>query len=192
MKCPPEAPAGDLARTTDTEGEHTVFDYDSSRRLAKITTPARPEPPHTSWSYDEIGNEAAGATNPEGTRTRGTGTGCSRMTSITAGGRTYAGQCGSTERIGLGDTFFHHGPLGLSAGSTAGVDTGFNREPGGTLKSMTREGKSHYCLTDALCSVVAPADETGAKANAHAYSPRGVRRATTSRTLPQSSRSAGG
>ncbi|WP_308370055.1 hypothetical protein [Streptomyces sp. McG3] len=55
---------------------------------------------------------------------------------------------------------------------------------------MTRGRKNHYCLTDALCSVVAPADETGAKANA--YSPRGVRRATTSRTLPQSNRFAGG
>ncbi len=65
------------------------------------------------------------------------------MTSITTGGKTYAGQYGSTdqsERIKLGDTFFHNGPLGLSATSTAGVDTGFNREPGGTLNSMTRGG----------------------------------------------------
>ncbi len=35
------------------------------------------------------------------------------MTSITTGGKTYAGQYGSTdqsERIKLGDTFFHNGP----------------------------------------------------------------------------------
>ncbi|MDW4919019.1 RHS repeat protein, partial [Streptomyces californicus] len=104
----------------------------------------------------------------------------SQMTSITTGGKTYAGQYGSTdqsERVKLGDTFFHNGPLGLSATSTAGVDTGFNREPGGTLNSMTRGGKNHYYLTDALGSVVALADETGTKVNTYAYSPRGVQRA---------------
>ncbi len=43
----------------------------------------------------------------------------------------------------VGDAFFHNGALGLSTASTAGVDTGFNREPGGTLNSMTRGGKNH-------------------------------------------------
>ncbi|CAM5360108.1 hypothetical protein SCALM49S_00194 [Streptomyces californicus] len=99
----------------------------------------------TNWSYDRIGNETAAASTPESTRTGITWSDHSQMTSITTGGKTYAGQYGSTdqsERIKLGDTFFHNGPLGLSATSTAGVDTGFNREPGGTLNSMTR-GKNH-------------------------------------------------
>ncbi|KOG76229.1 MULTISPECIES: RHS repeat-associated core domain-containing protein, partial [Streptomyces] len=119
----------------------------------------------------------------------------SQMTSITTGGKTYAGQYGSTdqsERIKLGDTFFHNGPLGLSATSTAGVDTGFNREPGGTLNSMTRGGKNHYYLTDALGSVVALADETGTKVNTYAYSPRGVQRAGTTEQVHQPYRFAGG
>ncbi|MFD8258728.1 hypothetical protein ACFV19_07255 [Streptomyces griseoluteus] len=53
---------------------------------------------------------------PEGLR-RG------QMSSITVNGKADAGQYGSTdqsERIKLGDTLFHHGPLGLSAKTTAG------------------------------------------------------------------------
>ncbi|MEU9673335.1 RHS repeat-associated core domain-containing protein [Streptomyces parvus] len=147
------------------------------------------------WSYDKIGNETAAASTPESTRTGMTWSDHSQMTSITTGGTTYAGQYGSTdqsERIKLGDTFFHNGPLGLSATSTAGVDTGFNREPGGTLNSMTRGGKNHYYLTDALGSVVALADEAGAKVNTYAYSPRGVQRAATAEQVPQPYRFAGG
>lgn len=56
------------------------------------------------------------------------------MTSITVGAKIYAGQYGSTDRsarIKLGDTFFPNSPLGLSAKTTAGVDMGFDREPGG-------------------------------------------------------------
>ncbi len=98
------------------------------------------------------------------------------MTSITVGAKIYAGQYGSTDRsarIKLGDTFFPNSPLGLSAKTTAGVDMGFDREPGVTLNSMTTGGKSYYCLTDAPGSVVAVADETGTKVNTYAYSPRG-------------------
>ncbi|MFJ3936822.1 RHS repeat-associated core domain-containing protein [Streptomyces parvus] len=149
----------------------------------------------TNWSYDKIGNETAAASTPESTRTGITWSDHSQMTSITTGGRTYAGQYGSTdqsERIKLGDTFFHNGPLGLSATSTAGVDTGFNREPGGTLNSVTRGGKNHYYLTDALGSVVALADDAGAKVNTYAYSPRGVQRAATAEQVPQPYRFAGG
>ncbi|MGW6287304.1 RHS repeat-associated core domain-containing protein [Streptomyces sp. NPDC055107] len=148
----------------------------------------------TNWSYDQIGNETAGASTSEATRTGVKWTDYSQMTSITTGGKTYAGQYGSTdqsERIKLGDTSFHNGPLGLAATSTAGVDTGFNREPGGTLNSMTRGGKNHYYLTDALGSVVALADDTGTKVNTYAYSPRGVQR-TTTETAPQPYRFAGG
>ncbi|MEW1611443.1 MULTISPECIES: RHS repeat-associated core domain-containing protein [unclassified Streptomyces] len=148
----------------------------------------------TNWSYDKIGNETAGASTPEGTRTGVKWTDYSQMTSITTGGKTYAGQYGSTdqsERVKLGDTFFHNGPLGLSATSTAGVDTGFNREPGGKLNSMTRGGKNYYYLTDALGSVVVLADEAGTKVNTYAYSPRGVQRTTTEQ-VPQPYRFAGG
>ncbi|MFJ9621959.1 RHS repeat-associated core domain-containing protein [Streptomyces sp. NPDC101181] len=149
----------------------------------------------TNWSYNQIGNETAAASTTEGTRTGIKWTDHSQMTSITTGGKTHTGQYGSTdqsERIKLGDTFFHNGPLGLSAASTAGIDTGFNREPGGTLNSMTRGGKNHYYLTDALGSVVALADEAGTKVNTYAYSPRGVQRTTTTEQVPQPYRFAGG
>ncbi|WLQ45218.1 RHS repeat-associated core domain-containing protein [Streptomyces laculatispora] len=149
----------------------------------------------TNWSYDKIGNETAGASTPEGTRTGETWSDYSQMTSVTVAGKTYAGQYGSTdqsERIKLGDTFFHNGPIGLAGTSTAGIDTGFNREPEGTLNSMTRGGKNYYYLTDALGSVVAVADETGTKVNSYGYSPRGVPRSTTSETVAQPYRFAGG
>ncbi|MFC8176170.1 RHS repeat-associated core domain-containing protein [Streptomyces sp. NPDC057325] len=149
----------------------------------------------TNWSYDKVGNETAGASTPEGTRTAATWSDHSQMTSVTVGGKTYAGQYGSTdqsERIKLGDTYFHNGPLGLSAKSLGGVDTGFNREPGGTLNSMTTGGKSYYYLTDALGSVVALADEAGTKVNSYSYSPRGVQRAGTSEQVPQPYQFAGG
>ncbi|MET9935130.1 MULTISPECIES: RHS repeat-associated core domain-containing protein [unclassified Streptomyces] len=147
------------------------------------------------WSYDKIGNETAGASTPEGTRTAEKWSDYSQLTSLTVGGKVYAGQYGSTdqsERIKLGDTFFHNGPLGLSAKTTAGVDTGFNREPGGTLNSMTTGGASYYYLTDALGSVVALADGTGTKVNTYSYSPRGVQRAATSEKVSQPYRFAGG
>ncbi|MET9800298.1 RHS repeat-associated core domain-containing protein [Streptomyces sp. NPDC006368] len=147
------------------------------------------------WSYDKLGNETAGASTPEGTRTGETWSDHSQLTSITVGGKTYAGQYGSTdqsERIKLGDTFFHNGPLGLSARTTAGVDMGFNREPGGTLNSMTTGGKSYYYLTDAIGSVIGVADEAGAKVNTYSYSPRGVQRAGTGEQVPQPYRFAGG
>ncbi|MEW2551515.1 RHS repeat-associated core domain-containing protein [Streptomyces zhihengii] len=148
----------------------------------------------TGWSYDKLGNETAGASTPEGARTAAKWSDHSQMTSVTVGGKTYAGQYGSTdqsERIKLGDTFFHNGPLGLSAQSTGGVDTGFNREPGGTLNSMTTGGKSYYYLTDALGSVVALADESGTKVNSYSYSPRGVQRSFTEQ-VSQPYRFAGG
>ncbi|MEU0127683.1 RHS repeat-associated core domain-containing protein [Streptomyces sp. NPDC006289] len=149
----------------------------------------------TNWSYDKIGNETAGASTPEDTRTGEKWSDYSQMTSVTVAGKTYAGQYGSTdqsERIKLGDTYFHNGPIGLAGTSTAGVDTGFNREPGGTLNSMTRGGKNYYYLTDALGSVVAMADEAGTKVNSYGYSPRGVSRGTTTETVPQPYRFTGG
>ncbi|MET7441384.1 RHS repeat-associated core domain-containing protein, partial [Streptomyces sp. NPDC005568] len=97
------------------------------------------------------------------------------------------------ERIKLGDTFFHNGPLGLSAKTTAGVDMGFNREPGGTLNSMTTGGKAYYYLTDAIGSVIALTDEDGNKVDSYTYSPRGVRiLAQSTEPVAQPYRFAGG
>ncbi|MFJ3691620.1 RHS repeat-associated core domain-containing protein [[Kitasatospora] papulosa] len=95
-------------------------------------------------------------------------------------------------RHGVGDTHFQNGSLGLSATSTAGRGKGFNREPGGTLNSMTTGGTSYYYLTDALGSVVALTDESGTKVSSYGYSPRGVQRGTTSEQVTQPYRFAGG
>ncbi|MGW7199040.1 RHS repeat-associated core domain-containing protein [Streptomyces chryseus] len=184
--------AGNLTSQADTgtcPGSGSTFTYnDASQLTAKngVTT---------GWSYDKLGNETAGASTTAEARTAEKWSDYSQLTSLTVGGKTYAGQYGSTdqsERIKLGDTFFHNGPLGLSAKSTGGVDMGFNREPGGTLNSMTTGGKSYYYLTDALGSVIALTDDTGTKVNSYSYSPRGVTRAATSETVPQPHRFTGG
>ncbi|MFF5616052.1 RHS repeat-associated core domain-containing protein [Streptomyces albidoflavus] len=109
-------------------------------------------PGHSTSGSGKTGYEAAAASRPEGARTIGQWNGFSQNTSLTVSGRTYAAQYGATdqsERIKLGDTFFHNGPLGLSAKSQGGTDMGFDREPGGTLNSMTTGGKVYFYLTDA-------------------------------------------
>ncbi|MEU7151182.1 RHS repeat-associated core domain-containing protein [Streptomyces sp. NPDC045456] len=148
---------------------------------------AHPKP----WTYDDAGNE----TNAEATRTDERWTDFSQLASITTGGTAYGAAYASTdnsERTRLGDTVFHNGPLGLAGQTTSGTDTGFVREPRGTLNSMNRGGKSYYYLTDALGSVVGLADETGAKINSYGYSPRGVGRAANTEQVPQPYRFAGG
>ncbi|MFJ9720933.1 RHS repeat-associated core domain-containing protein [Streptomyces sp. NPDC101213] len=150
----------------------TTYTYNDAQQLTNKSSTTG------TWSYDAIGNETAAASTDDYIRTGEKWSDYSQMTSITVAGETYAGQYGSTdqsERIKLGDTFFHNGPLGLSAKTTAGVDMGFNREPGGTLNSMTTGGKAYYYLTDAIGSVIALADVDGNKVDSYAYSPRGVR-----------------
>ncbi len=166
--------AGNLTSQGTDQGcpRGTTYTYNDAQELtAKSSTSG-------SWSYDAIGNETAGASTDDYTRTGETWTDYSQMSSITVNGKTYNGQYGSTdqsERIRLGDTYYHNGPLGLSAKSTAGVDMGFNREPGGTLNSMTTGGKSYYYLTDAIGSVIGLVDVDGNKVDTYTYSPRGVR-----------------
>ncbi|WP_247613070.1 RHS repeat-associated core domain-containing protein [Streptomyces galbus] len=150
----------------------TTYTYNDAQELTSKSSSTGP------WSYDAVGNETAGSSTDDYARTAESYTDHSQLTSITVSGKTYAGQYGSTdqsERISLGDTYFHNGPLGLSATSTAGVDKGFNREPGGTLNSMTTGGKSYYYLTDAIGSVIGLVDVDGNKVDTYAYSPRGVR-----------------
>ncbi|WP_308294458.1 RHS repeat-associated core domain-containing protein [Streptomyces sp. RKAG290] len=86
---------------------------------------------------------------------------------------------------------FRNGPLGLTAQTTAGQDTGFIGDPKGTLDSMTSGGKSYYYLADAHGSVIASVNEAGTKANTYDYNPRGETRATTKETAPQPYRYAG-
>ncbi|MFJ8988820.1 RHS repeat domain-containing protein [Streptomyces sp. NPDC102279] len=180
--------AGNLTSQGTTEGcpRGTTYTYnDSSQLITKNGS-------STGWSYDKAGNETAGAS--ETARTAETWTDFSQMSAITTGGTARAGQYASTdssERTKLGETTFHNGPVGLSATTTAGLDTGFIRSPQGTLNSMTRSGKSYYYLTDALGSTVATADGSGTKVATYRYSPRGVTTPTENAGTSQPYRFAG-
>jgi RHS repeat-associated protein len=143
----------------------------------------------TGWSTDTTGNETAAAPTTGATRTGEQYTPYNQLSSITNAGTTYPITYTGTSnalRDSLGGTAFHNGPLGLAAQTTAGADTGFVREPAGTLNSMTTGGTSYYYLTDATGSVVGLTDASGAKVDTYAYSPRGVTRTTvTTETVPQ-------
>ncbi|WP_434600132.1 RHS repeat-associated core domain-containing protein [Streptomyces sp. A5-4] len=144
----------------------------------------------TGWSYDKAGNETAAATTTA--RTGETWSDFSQLTSITTGGTArdlvYAGTT-NDERTKLGDTWFHNTALGLAGSTTNGADTGFIREPAGTLNSMRTGGKSYYYLTDATGSVLGLVDEAGERT--HTYSPTGQTRTTPTEKITQPYRYAG-
>ncbi|MFE1013776.1 RHS repeat-associated core domain-containing protein [Streptomyces sp. NPDC058794] len=146
----------------------------------------------TGWSYDKLGNETAAAGNTP--RSGETWTDYSQLAGITAGGKTYdLVHAGTTnaERTKLGETWFHHTALGLASTTTDGVDTGFIREPSGTLNSMTTGGKSYYYLTDATGNVLGLADDAGKRTHTYAYGPTGLPRTTPTEAVPQPYRYAG-
>ncbi|GAA2092427.1 hypothetical protein GCM10009801_58920 [Streptomyces albiaxialis] len=115
----------------------------------------------------------------------------SQNTALTQGGKEFQVKYASTdnsERVQFGDTALHHGPLGLFAQTTGGVDMTFTREVGGTLNSFRTEGKSYYYLTDALGSTEAVVNDQGEKVNTYYYSPRGVTVPTEKAPSPTASR----
>ncbi|MGW2495651.1 RHS repeat-associated core domain-containing protein [Streptomyces pseudogriseolus] len=146
----------------------------------------------TGWVYDKLGNETGAASGTA--RTNESWTDYSQLAGITAGGKTYdLVHAGTTnaERTKLGETWFHHTALGLASTTTNGVDTGFIREPAGTLNSMTTGGKSYYYLTDATGNVLGLADDTGKRTHTYAYGPTGTPRGTITEAAPQPFRYAG-
>ncbi|MFI6434851.1 RHS repeat-associated core domain-containing protein [Streptomyces sp. NPDC050759] len=142
----------------------------------------------TGWSYDKTGNEAAGGRTAATARTNETWTDYSQLSGITVGGTNrdvvHAGTDNS-ERTKLGSTWFHHTALGLASTTTNGVDTGFIREPAGTLNSMTTGGKSYYYLTDATGNVLGLVDDAGKRTHTYAYGPTGLPRTTPTEAVPQ-------
>ncbi|MGW0337138.1 RHS repeat-associated core domain-containing protein [Streptomyces sp. NPDC003011] len=148
----------------------------------------------TGWSYDKAGNETAGGRTAATARTNETWTDHSQLSGITQGGTNYdlvhAGTDNS-ERTKLGSTWFHHTALGLASTTTNGVDTGFIREPAGTLNSMTTGGKSYYYLTDATGNVLGLVDDAGKRTHTYAYGPTGLPRGTTTEAVPQPFRYSG-
>ncbi|MFJ8596549.1 RHS repeat-associated core domain-containing protein [Streptomyces sp. NPDC093598] len=164
----------------------TTYTYDDASELTAKNGST------TGWSYDKLGNETAGASTTA--RTNETWTDYSQLSGITAGGKSYdlvhAGTSNS-ERTKLGSTWFHHTALGLASTTTNGVDTGFIREPAGTLNSMTTGGKSYYYLTDATGNVLGLVDDTGKRTHTYAYGPTGLPRGTTAEATPQPHRYTG-
>lgn len=73
--------------------------------------------------------------------------------------------------------------LGLASATTGSTDTGFVREPAGTLSSMTRSGKSYYYLTDATGNFLGAVDQAGTRT--YDYTPTGTARTTPTETVPQ-------
>lgn len=189
-------PAGNLTSQGTTSGcpAATTYTYNDASQLTAKNDDT------TGWSYDETGNELAAAPTPETARTDTTWSHYSQMTSVTVDGTTYDAEYASTdqsERRRFGDTWLFNGPVGVTRQATVSGpevnETGFIREPGGTLNSMTSEGKAYYYLTDALGSVIAMTDETGAKANTYAYTPTGTLRTDkTTQEAPQPYRFAAG
>ncbi|MFE2267494.1 RHS repeat-associated core domain-containing protein [Streptomyces griseosporeus] len=167
------------ATKTTCPGATTCTYNDANQLTAKNGTT-------TGWSYDNLGNETAGASATA--RTGETWTDYSQLSAITAGGTTYdlvhAGT-DNAERTKLGSTWFHHTALGLASTTTNGVDTGFIREPAGTLNSMTSGGKSYYYLTDATGNVLGLVDDTGKRTHTYAYGPTGLPRTTPTEAVPQ-------
>ncbi|WP_338018225.1 RHS repeat-associated core domain-containing protein [Streptomyces taklimakanensis] len=140
------------------------------------------------WSHDKAGHETSAVAASTAVRTKEQWNAFSQLKLLTVNGTQYTAQYAGTtnaERVKLGATTFHHGPLGLAAQTTAGADTGFVREPTGTLNSMTTGGKSHYYLTDALGSVMGLVDASGERTHTYDYGPTGLPRTTPTETVPQ-------
>ncbi|MGA5499245.1 RHS repeat-associated core domain-containing protein [Streptomyces cinereoruber] len=147
----------------------------------------------TGWSYDKAGNETAAAPVNGTARTGETWTDHGQLKSITTASTTRAlthAGTDNTERTELADTAFHHTALGLTGTTTAGVDTGFIREPAGTLNSVRNGGKSSYYLTDATGNVIGLVDEAGKRTHTYAYTAYGTSQNATE-AFPQPYRFAG-
>ncbi|MFJ3539615.1 RHS repeat-associated core domain-containing protein [Streptomyces sp. NPDC090109] len=177
--------AGNLL-TTSTIGS-TSYGYNDASQLTSKDGVS------TGWSYDKTGNETAAAPAGGTARTGEIWTDHGQLKSITTAGTTRAlthAGTDNTERTKLADTTFHHTALGLTGTTTAGADTGFIREPAGTLNSVRNGGKSSYYLTDATGNVIGLVDEAGKRTPTYAYTPYGTSQNTTE-AFPQPYRYAG-
>ncbi|MFJ8298267.1 RHS repeat-associated core domain-containing protein [Streptomyces sp. NPDC094447] len=178
--------AGNLL-TSSTIGS-TTYGYNDGSQLTTKDGVA------TGWSYDKAGNETSAAPSGGTARTGETWTDHSQLKSLTTAGTTRAlthAGTDNTERTSLADTAFHHTALGLTGTTAAGVDTGFIREPVGTLNSVRSDGKSFYYLTDATGNVLGLVDEAGKRTHTYAYSPYGTNNGAPVESFSQPYRYAG-
>ncbi|MFC8829669.1 RHS repeat-associated core domain-containing protein [Streptomyces sp. NPDC057137] len=198
------------AKETDTAGVRTaswLYCFDKAGNMTSTTSgtattcPATPTYTYndasqltarggstTGWSYDLAGNETAADPASGTARTGETFSDHGQLTNITtattARDLVHAGTT-NDERTKLAGTWFHSTALGLSGTTTGSSDTGFIREPAGTLNSMRTGGKSYYYLTDATGNVLGLVNNTGTRTHTYAYSPTGTPRTTPTETVVQ-------
>ncbi|MEV4999382.1 RHS repeat-associated core domain-containing protein [Streptomyces niveus] len=148
----------------------------------------------TGWSYDLAGNETAADPASGTARTGETFSDHGQLTNITTAATArdlvHAGTT-NDERTKLAGTWFHSTALGLSGTTTGSTDTGFIREPAGTLNSMRTGGASYYYLTDATGNILGLVNDTGTRTHTYDYSPTGVPRPGLAETVVQPYRFAG-
>jgi len=138
--------------------------------LTSLVHNAADEITNTGFTYDANGNLTA---KPGQTYSYNS---LNQTTSITTAGSPLAmayADIGQTERTTAGSTAFLTGLLGLTRQS-GGSTLAFTRTPSGALVSM-RSGSNHfYYIFDALGSVIALTDGSGAIAASYTYDPFGT------------------
>ncbi|MFI5677838.1 hypothetical protein [Streptomyces cellulosae] len=166
------------ARSDNLTKLKTTYQYDTQDRLRYALESDSAGARTASWLYcwDQAGNLTA---------QDGTASTCPTTATWTYNDDLVHAGTDNSERTKLGSTWFHHTALGRASTTTGGVDTGFIREPAGTLNSMTTGGKSSYYLTDATGNVLGLLDDTGKRTHTYAYGPTGLPRTTPTEAVPQ-------
>src|ERR1035437_1427607 len=186
----------------DQAGNNTAYTYDLLNRLKTAVTTG-PAASSYSYGYDNAGNRTSVTANGVNTTytynaaDELTNTGftydangnltakpgqtyaynsLNQTTSITTAGSPIAmayADIGQSERTSSGSSSFLTGLLGMTRQS-GGSTLAFTRTPGGSLVSM-RSGSNHfYYIFDALGSVIALTDGSGAIAASYTYDPYGT------------------
>ena len=186
----------------DQAGNNTTYTYDLLNRLKTATTTG-PAASSYSYGYDNSGNRTSVTANGVNTTytynaaDEITNTGftydangnltakpgqtyvynsLNQTSSITTSGTALSmayADVGQGERTTAGSTAFLTGLLGMTR-QTGGSTLAFTRTPGGSLVSM-RSGTSHfYYIFDALGSVIALTDGSGAIAASYTYDSYGT------------------
>ncbi|MFJ4918480.1 RHS repeat-associated core domain-containing protein [Streptomyces sp. NPDC088725] len=167
------ATSGSASACSATSGL-TTYSYNTANEITGMNGNT------TGWSYDKNGNELSAAGQLP--RTGETYNDFNQLTAITTGGTTshytYAGT-DSSNRLTADETRIDQGPEGISSTTTDGQNTGFVRDPAGTLIGMTSGGNPYYYVTNNQGAPSVLVDNTGVKQNRWDYGPTGNARPET-------------
>jgi RHS repeat-associated protein len=162
--------AGNLTQVTR-NGTPITMSYNNANELTSAGS--------TTYTYDANGNLTGSSAGMSATYN-----GQDQMSSITPAGGSATSQSysdfGQFERISAGTGSYRYDVTGLSAMPSGG--TYFVRTPDGQLLSERTASGTYYYLTDALGSVMALTNSTGAVVNTYAYDPYGATTATSGST----------